>query len=110
MRSPRSTASKIRATAASIFGKRKGSPSERSRGTRKASTSSADLKRLRFSSSTIQGSPQISAQLMSLAASAHAGAMIQFFSKKRRFKPAVSFGGFKPPLLEGELYSRGFGH
>src|ERR1041384_2376586 len=86
----------MRATAASMFGKRNGSLRERRRGTRNRLTSSAEVKRLRFSSSTMQGRPQISAQLMPLSASAHAGAMIQCLSKFIRegsgIKGSVHFG------------------
>src|SRR5213078_4161327 len=63
-----------------MFGSRNGSARARRRGRRKAFTSSAQANPLRRSSSTMQGSAQISLHVI-LFASAHGGAMIQCLSK-----------------------------
>src|SRR4051794_34138762 len=64
-----------------MFGNWNGSLSARRRGCKKALTSSAPLNLLRFSNSTMHGSPQTSLHLMLLFPSAHGGAMIQCLSK-----------------------------
>src|SRR3954470_17764459 len=64
-----------------MFGNKKGSLNERRRGTRKAFTSSAQLKRFRLNNSTMQGSPQMSSHGMPGFASAHGDGMIQCLSK-----------------------------
>jgi hypothetical protein len=63
-----------------MFGSTNGSLKELRRGERKAFTSSAQVNPLRFNSSAMQGSPQISAQGISAFASAQTGAMIQRLS------------------------------
>ena len=70
---------KIRVTAAAISGRRNGSLNELRRGWRKAFTSSALAKRFLFSSSAIQGRPQISGQGMPPFGLSSTGAMIQRF-------------------------------
>src|SRR5216110_103794 len=100
----------MRSTAAAMFGSWNGSVSDRSRGWRKEFTSSANVKRLRFMNSTMQGSPQISGQRISAAESPHGSASIQRFfkCKERRFEIAASsVGGFKPPLPEAEVSGQG---
>ena len=64
-----------------MFGNWNGSLRARRRGWRNALTSSALLNLLRFSNSTMHGSPQTSLHVMLLFASAHGGAMIQCLSK-----------------------------
>src|SRR5881392_1879493 len=71
----------MRTTAAAMFGNSNGSLSERRRGWRKAVTSSAPLNILRFSNSTMHGTPQTSLHVMLFLVSAHGGAMIQCLSK-----------------------------
>src|SRR2546423_8777879 len=79
-----------------MFGNTNGSLSERSRGWRNAFTSSAWPNRLRFSSSTIHGSPQISLHAILSFPSAHGGAMIQCLSKfvgeRSSIEGGVDFG------------------
>src|SRR4030095_1052998 len=76
MRSCRSSAAKIRWTAACIFGSKKGSLNDFKRGCRKLSTSSALAKPLRISSRAMHSEPQISLHEIGPFRSSSADAMI----------------------------------
>src|SRR5260370_41495537 len=76
MRSCRSSATRIRSTAACIFGSKKGSLNELRRGCRKVSTSSPLVKPLRMSSREMHAEPQISPHEISLPFSSSGGAII----------------------------------
>src|SRR6266404_4941675 len=77
MRSRRSSAAKIRATAVSMFGSRNGSLSDFRRGWRNASISSAVAKPLRKSKRAIHSQPQISLHEIALPLSSSGGRMFQ---------------------------------
>src|ERR1051326_8913988 len=104
MRSPRSIAWKMRVTAAFIFASKNGSLSERRRGWRKAVTSSAPAKPLRFSSSTMQGSPQMSFQTIVAFLSAHGAAMVQRLFKFCGERSSVEGGVNLGVVVEVNIY------
>ena len=76
MRSCRSSATRIRSTAACMFGSKKGSLNELRRGRRNVSTCSALVKPLRMSSRAMQADPQISFHEISPPFSSSGGAII----------------------------------